>query len=58
MPVLDFCYSLRNIHIGYEYETLYVFCPQITLFNLDNEDKLVDIYTKFNIIDRNTEAGS
>lgn len=47
----DFCHSLQNIKIGYEYETLYVFCPQVTLFNLDNEEKLVDIYTKFNIID-------
>lgn len=47
----DFCYSLQNTNIGYEYETLYVFCPQVTLFNLDSEEKLVDIYTKFNIID-------
>lgn len=47
----DFCYSLQNTNIGYEYETLYVFCPQVMLFNLDSEEKLVDIYTKFNIID-------
>lgn len=47
----DFCHSLQNTNIGYEYETLYVFCPQVTLFNLDNEEKLIDIYTKFNIID-------
>lgn len=52
----DFCHSLQNTNIGYEYETLYVFCPQVTLFNLDNEEKLVDIYTKFNIIVM--EAGS
>ena len=52
----DFCHSLQNTHIGFEYETLYVFCPQITLFNLDNEEKLVDIYIKFNIIDTNTES--
>ena len=52
----DFCHSLQNTNIGYEYETLYVFCPQVTLFNLDNEEMLVDIYTKFNIIDM--EAGS
>jgi len=50
----DFCHSLQNTKIGYEYETLYVFCPQVTLFSLDNEEKLVDIYTKFNIIDRET----
>lgn len=47
----DFCHSLQNTNIGYKYETLYVFCPQVTLFNLDNNEKLVDIYAKFNIID-------
>jgi len=47
----DFCHSLQNTKIGYEYETLYVFCPQVALFNLDNEEKLVDIYIKFNIIE-------
>lgn len=52
----DFCHSLQNTNTGYEYETLYVFCPQVTLFDLDNGEKLVDIYTKFNIID--IEAGS
>ena len=50
----DFCHSLQNTNIGYEYETLYVFCPQVMLFNIDNEEKLVDIYTKFNIIDMET----
>lgn len=27
----DFCHSLQNTNIGYEYETLYVFCPQRAL---------------------------
>ena len=31
----DFCHTLQNTNIGYEYETLYVFYPQVTLFNLD-----------------------
>lgn len=52
----DFCHSLQNTNIGYEYETLYVFCPQVMLFDFDNEEKLVDVYTKFNIIDM--EAGN
>lgn len=47
----DFCHSLQNTNIGFEYETLYVFCPQVRLFNIDGEKKLVDIYIKFNIID-------
>lgn len=47
----DFCHSLQNTNLGFEYETLYVFCPQIMLFNFDGEEELVDIYTKFNIIE-------
>ena len=47
----NFCYSLQNTKIGYEYEVLYVFVPQIQLFNADGEEETVDVYTKFNIID-------
>ncbi len=47
----DFCHSLQNTKIGYEYETLYVFVPQIQLFNADGEEENVDVYTKFNVID-------
>lgn len=47
----DFCHTLQNTKIGYEYEVLYVFVPQIKLFNADDEEEMVDVYTKFNIID-------
>jgi hypothetical protein len=47
----DFCHTLKNTNLGFEHEILYVFCPQVMLFNFDNEEELVDIYTKFNIID-------
>ena len=47
----DFCHSLQNKNIGFEHETLYVFCPQVKLFNLDNKEMQVDIYIKFNIIE-------
>ncbi|ADY55506.1 hypothetical protein Sgly_1188 [Syntrophobotulus glycolicus DSM 8271] len=47
----DFCHSLQNTNIGFEHEVLYVFCPQVILFNFHGEEKQVDIYTKFNIID-------
>lgn len=47
----DFCHTLQNTKIGFEYEVLYVFMPQVQLFNADGEEELVDIYTKFNIID-------
>lgn len=47
----DFCHTLQNTKIGYEYEVLYVFVPQVQLFNADGEEEMVDIYTKFNLID-------
>lgn len=47
----DFCYTLQNTKKGYEYEVLYVFVPQVQLFNADGEEETVDVYTKFNIID-------
>lgn len=47
----DFCHSLQNTKIGYEYEVLYVFVPQVQLFNAKGEEETVDIYTKFNVID-------
>lgn len=47
----DFCYSLQNKNIGFEHETLYVYCPQVRLFNFDNEENRVDLYIKFNIVE-------
>jgi hypothetical protein len=47
----DFCHSLQNTKLGFEHEVLYVFCPQVMLFNFDGIEELVDIYTKFNLID-------
>ncbi|WP_244834608.1 hypothetical protein [Clostridium sp. BJN0001] len=47
----DFCHTLQNIKIGFEYEVLYVFVPKAQLFNADGEEETVDIYTKFNVID-------
>lgn len=51
IKVEDFCHSLQNTHIGYEYEILYVFVPQVKLFNADGKEETIDVYTKFNIID-------
>lgn len=47
----DFCHSLQNTKVGYEDEILYVFVPQVQLFNADDEEEIVDIYIKFNIIE-------
>lgn len=49
----DFCYMLKNKKPGYEHESLYVFCPQVRLFNCEGVEELVDIYIKFNLIDYN-----
>lgn len=47
----DFCHTLQNTKPGYEYEVLYVFVPQVQLFNADGVEETVDVYTKFNVID-------
>lgn len=48
----DFCHSLKNKNPGYEHEVLYVFCPQVKLFEFGSiEPSLVDIYIKLNLID-------
>ena len=51
IKVDDFCHSLQNTNVGYEHEVLYVFVPQVSLFNVDDVEEVIDIYTKFNIID-------
>lgn len=50
IKVEDFCHSLQNTQIGYEYEVLYVFVPQVQLFNAEGKEELVDLYTKFNVL--------
>jgi len=47
----DFCHTLQNTKTGYEYEVLYVFVPQVQLFNIDGKEETVDVYTKFNVIE-------
>lgn len=47
----DFCHSLQNVNPGFEDEVLYVFVPQVQLFNADGKEETVDVYTKFNVID-------
>lgn len=47
----DFCHILQNTKPGFEYEFLYVFCPQVMLSNFEGHAKPVDVYTKFNLID-------
>ncbi len=49
----DFCHALKNTKSGFEHEVLYVFCPQVKLFSFEDNEEMVDIYTKFNIIEHN-----
>ena len=51
ISVDDFCHTLQNMRKGYENEVLYVFAPQIELTNALGNQELVDIYTKFNLIE-------
>ena len=51
LEIEDFCHTLQNTKLGYEYEVLYVFVPQVQLFNADGAEEMVDVYTKFNVID-------
>lgn len=47
----DFCHSLQNTKVGYEFEVLYVFVPQVQIYNTEGIEETVDVYTKFNLID-------
>ena len=56
LTVDDFCHTLQNTKAGYEDETLYVFVPQVELFEADGVAIKVDIYIKTNIM--NTSKGN
>lgn len=47
----DFCHTLQNTKVGYEYEVLYVFVPRVNLYDVNGIEAKVDIYIKINIID-------
>jgi len=51
ISVDDFCHTLRNTKLGFEHEILYVFVPQVELYNTLDEKETVDIYTKFNVLE-------
>lgn len=56
LTVDDFCHTLQNTKVGYEDEKLYVFVPQVELFEADGVAIKVDIYIKINIM--NTSKGN
>lgn len=48
----DFCHTLQNAKPGYEFEVLYVFVPEVVLFDAEGEEKKIDLYIKINIIEK------
>jgi len=51
LKIEDFCHTLNNTKVGYEYELLYVFVPRVQLYNVDGEEEMTSIYIKFNLIE-------
>lgn len=51
LKIEDFCHTLQNTKVGYEHEILYVFAPQVYLFEAQGTEVTVDMYIKINIID-------
>ena len=56
LTVDDFYHTLQNTKVGYEDKKLYVFVPQVELFEADGVAIKVDIYIKINIM--NTSKGN
>lgn len=52
LEVEDFCFSCFNTKKEYSHEILYVFVLQTKLFNINDELENVNIYFKFNIINK------
>lgn len=50
LKIEDFCHTLQNTKAGYEHEILYVFAPQVYLFEAQGTEVTVDMYIKINII--------
>ncbi len=51
MSADDFCYSVQNEHPAFSHEILYVFSPQVLLRDVADEEVIVDVYVKINILE-------
>lgn len=54
LRVEDFCYSLVSTNIQHLGSLLYVFAPQVDLFNIDSDVENVSIYIKIEICETST----
>lgn len=50
LKIEDFCYSLENHHPTYHHETLYVFAPNLVLWNIQGYPETINVYIKINIV--------
>lgn len=50
LQINDFCHTLQNRKVGYENEILYVFAPNVDLYDANDIKVAVNIYIKINII--------
>lgn len=48
----DYYETVNNYKKGYEHERLHIFAPTINVENDEGEIKIVQLYTKFNIIEK------
>ena len=53
----DYYETVNNYKKGYEYEKLHIFAPIIDIEKDEGEIKKVQLYTKFNIIEKEIEQG-
>ena len=52
LNAMDFSDAVPNEHVGYEYETLYIFGKEVLLIErYGTAEKLVPLYIKFNKLD-------
>ena len=54
LRVEDFCYSLVSTNVQHLGSLLYVFAPQVDLFNIDSDVENVSIYIKIEICETST----
>lgn len=50
LNVEDFCYAARNSKHKYKHEILYIFAPNVTLYDVLDEEIVVAMYIKFNLL--------
>lgn len=50
LKIEDFCYSTRNYHTTHQDEILYIFAPNLILWNIQGYQETINVYIKINIV--------